>query len=141
MQDLRLPLEQPTDTCSYSLTISPPYLPYSSSSLLFSQTSFPTSLQHAHTGTGKCRAWIRMAVNESSLESYIGVICQNSSLRESVHIHCTLCICYCITCIAVCALLSLCSQHYEVYAFIRDEDVAGPLQQLLAGLSQINFNM
>lgn len=33
------------------------------------------------------------------------------------------------------------SQHYESHAFVRDEDVVGPLQQLLAGLSQINFNM
>ena len=40
------------------------------------------SLQYAVTGIGKCRAWIRMAVNESSLESYIGVICQDSSLKR-----------------------------------------------------------
>ena len=33
------------------------------------------------------------------------------------------------------------SQHYEGYAFMRDEDMVGPLQQLLGGLSLINFNM
>ena len=33
------------------------------------------------------------------------------------------------------------SQHYEGHAFMRDEDVVQPLQQLLGGLSQINFNM
>lgn len=37
-------------------------------------------LQYAVSEMGKCRAWIRMAVNECSLESYIGVICQDTSL-------------------------------------------------------------
>ena len=127
-----------------SLTLFPPLLSLplsfppcllSLSPSLFSQPS--TSLQHAQTGTGKCRAWIRMAVNECSLESYIGVICQNSSLRESVCIyyyHIGMCMYYCVY------FLSL-SQHYEVHAFLRDEEVVGPLQQLLGGLSQINFNM
>ena len=38
------------------------------------------SLQYAQSEEGKCRAWIRLAVNECSLESYIGVLCSDASL-------------------------------------------------------------
>ena len=44
-------------------------------------------------------------------------------------------------CVSVHCVSSPCSQYYETHAFLRDEEVVSPLQQLLAGLSQINFNM
>lgn len=34
---------------------------------------------------GRCRAWIRLAVNECALENYIGVLCQDDSLLKYVH--------------------------------------------------------
>lgn len=43
------------------------------------------SLQHAHSEMGRCRAWIRLAVNECALENYIGVLCQDDSLLKYVH--------------------------------------------------------
>ena len=42
------------------------------------------SLQHAHSEMGRCRAWIRLAVNECALENYIGVLCQDDSLLKYV---------------------------------------------------------
>ena len=72
------------------------------------------SLQYAQSEGGKCRAWIRLAVNECSLESYIHILCQDTKLL---------------------------SQHYESYSFFRDSEMMAALGQLLAGLSQINFNM
>ena len=35
----------------------------------------------------------------------------------------------------------LCSQYYEVYAFLRDEEVVSPLKHMLTGLSQILFDI
>lgn len=72
------------------------------------------SLQYAQTEGGKCRAWIRLAVNECSLESYIHILCHDSKLL---------------------------SQYYESYSFLRDSEMMVALTQLLVGLSQINFNM
>lgn len=72
------------------------------------------SLQHAQTDNGRCRAWIRLAVNECSLESYINVLCQDNSLL---------------------------SNYYETYSFLRDAEMVTALAQLLAGLSQLNINM
>ena len=40
----------------------------------------PSSLQHAQTDLGRGRAWIRLAVNECSLESYLTVLCQDGAL-------------------------------------------------------------
>ena len=95
----------------------PPNLP----SLSFSPSLPPSlslppspSLQYAQTSSGKCRAWIRLAVNECSLESYITVLTQDAKLL---------------------------SQYYESYSFLRDSEMVAALTQLLAGLSQINFNM
>ena len=76
--------------------------------------SLSPSLQYAQTSSGKCRAWIRLAVNECSLESYITVLTQDAKLL---------------------------SQYYESYSFLRDSEMVAALTQLLAGLSQINFNM
>ena len=42
------------------------------------------SLQHAHSEMGRCRAWIRLAVNECALENYIGVLCQDNTLLKYV---------------------------------------------------------
>ena len=36
---------------------------------------------------GRCRAWIRLAVNECALENYIGVLCQDESLLKYVVIY------------------------------------------------------
>ena len=73
-----------------------------------------SSLQYAQTSSGKCRAWIRLAVNECSLESYIIVLTQDSKLL---------------------------TQYYESYGFLRDSEMVAALTQLLAGLTQLNFNM
>lgn len=89
--------------------------PSSSYSLSFSLFLPPSpSLQYAQTSSGKSRAWIRLAVNECSLESYITVLTQDAKLL---------------------------SQYYESYSFLRDSEMVAALTQLLAGLSQINFNM
>ena len=73
-----------------------------------------SSLQYAQMSSGKCHAWIRLAVNECSLESYITVLTPDSKLL---------------------------SQYYESYGFLRDTEMVAALTQLLAGLTQINFNM
>ena len=83
-------------------------------SLSLSLSLFLSSLQYAQTSSGKCRAWIRLAVNECSLESYIIVLTQDSKLL---------------------------TQYYESYGFLRDSEMVAALTQLLAGLTQINFNM
>ena len=75
---------------------------------------FCPSLQHAQSDSAKCRGWIRMAVNECSLESYINVICQDESLL---------------------------SYYYESYSFVRDPESVSALTQLLTGLSLITFRL
>lgn len=40
------------------------------------------SLQYAQSDNGRCRAWIRLAVNECSLESYINILCQDTQLLK-----------------------------------------------------------
>ncbi|XP_019855820.1 PREDICTED: uncharacterized protein LOC105313847 isoform X2 [Amphimedon queenslandica] len=71
-------------------------------------------LQYAQTDSGKCRAWIRLAVNECSLESYINVLTHDYQML---------------------------SYYYESHAFLRDEEVVSPFRQLLTGLSQIGFDI
>lgn len=72
------------------------------------------SLQYAQSDSGRCRAWIRLAVNECSLESYISVLCQDSVLL---------------------------GQYYESYSFLQDEEMVEAMRQLLAGLMQLEFRM
>lgn len=74
---------------------------------------FP-SLQYAQSDSGRCRAWIRLAVNECSLESYISVLCQDDTLL---------------------------AQYYETHSCLRNAETTSALKQLLAGLSQLTFNM
>ena len=50
-------------------------------SLVFVNILF-SSLQYAQTDIGRCRAWIRLAANECSLESYITVLCQDTQLLK-----------------------------------------------------------
>ena len=71
-------------------------------------------LQHAKSESAKCRGWIRMAVNECSLESYINVICHDKTLL---------------------------SQHYEAHSFLHDPESVSAMTQLLTGLSQITFKL
>lgn len=40
------------------------------------------SLQYAQSDNGRCRAWIRLAANECSLESYINILCQDTQLLK-----------------------------------------------------------
>jgi len=51
------------------------------------------SLQHAQSEMGRCRAWIRLAVNECALENYINVLCQDESLLRYVCMYVPVCIC------------------------------------------------
>ena len=90
--------------CPPSLSALPPY----SLSYIF------LSLQYAQSESGRCRAWIRLAVNECSLESYISVLHQDASLL---------------------------GQYYDTYSFLRNAEMMSALQQLLVGLSQLTFNM
>ncbi len=55
-----------------------------------------------------------MAVNDSSLESYINSICQDTSLLSS---------------------------YYEAHSYLRDPDSVSSLTQLLTGLANITFNL
>ena len=72
------------------------------------------SLQYAQSDNGRCRAWIRLAVNECSLESYISVICQDTALL---------------------------GQYYESYSFVHDGEMVEAMKQLLTGLTQLEFSM
>ena len=45
-------------------------------------TIYSHSLQHAHSEMGCFRAWIRLAVNECSLESYVNVLVQDTNLMR-----------------------------------------------------------
>ena len=72
------------------------------------------SLQHAQSDSAKCRGWIRMAVNDCLLESYINTICQDSTLL---------------------------SYYYESYSFLRDPESVSAMTQLLTGLSNITFKL
>ena len=93
---------------SVYLLLSLPALPPYSLSYIF------LSLQYAQSESGRCRAWIRLAVNECSLESYISVLHQDASLL---------------------------GQYYDTYSFLRNAEMMSALQQLLVGLSQLTFNM
>ena len=72
------------------------------------------SLQYAQTENGKCRAWVRLAVNECSLESYIHVLCQDGSLL---------------------------GQYYEPHGFLRDDESVSTLTQLLVGVAEVTFDL
>ncbi|XP_065889788.1 pleckstrin homology domain-containing family M member 1-like [Dysidea avara] len=73
-----------------------------------------SNLQHAQSEMGRCRAWIRLAVNECALENYINVLCQDESLL---------------------------SQYYEPHAFLRNQEMREALKYLLTGLSELNFDI
>ncbi|XP_059618479.1 sorting nexin-29 [Phlebotomus argentipes] len=70
-----------------------------------------SSLRHVWTDRGKCRAFIRAALNERSLERYILMWLADSNL----------------------------GLHYESWALIRDEEASNLLPTLAAGLSSILF--
>ncbi len=72
------------------------------------------SLQHVQSDSAKCRGWIRLAVNECSLASYITVLCQDSYILTS---------------------------YYETYSFVRDPEMTSTLTELLAGVTLIAFNL
>ncbi len=74
----------------------------------------PLRLQYAQTDNGRCRAWIRLAVNECSLESYINVICQDSKIL---------------------------SYYYETPSFVRSHEMVSALTQLLVGLTELTFKL
>ncbi len=74
----------------------------------------PPRLQYAQTDNGRCRAWIRLAVNECSLENYINVICHDSWLL---------------------------SYYYETHSFVRSHEMVSALTQLLVGLTELTFKL
>lgn len=65
-------------------------------------------LGHAKTDHAKARAWLRLAINEHSLESYLSSAAADSELLGT---------------------------YYEPHAYLRDEEQIGVLQALLAGIS------
>ena len=76
----------------------------------------PPSLKHAPTDNAKARAWIRLAINEQSLESYLVSLQGGGSdvLRDL----------------------------YEPWAYLRDVEQAAKLQALLASISfTVPFDM
>ncbi|XP_055681615.1 sorting nexin-29 [Lutzomyia longipalpis] len=70
-----------------------------------------SSLRHVWTDRGKCRAFIRAALNERSLERYILMWLADSNLGV----------------------------HYEAWSLMRDEESSNLLPTLAAGLSSILF--
>ena len=71
-------------------------------------------LKHPKTDHGRTRAWLRMAVNEQSLESYATVLLQDKALLVD---------------------------FYEPFAFIMDEELGNMFAGLLAGISNILFEL
>ena len=65
-------------------------------------------LKHATTDAARARAWIRIALNEGTLQSFVASLLANTSLLQ---------------------------EHYDPHAFLRDEEQAAKLDMLLAGLS------
>ena len=72
------------------------------------------SLKHAKSDNARARAWIRLAINEQSLESYVSSLLTQDILKE----------------------------FYEPHAFLRDVEQSAKLQALLGSVSfTINFDV
>eukprot|EP00117_Sycon_ciliatum_P037407 scpid45103/ scgid27993/ Differentially expressed in FDCP 8 homolog len=71
-------------------------------------------LQHVTSSAGRCRAWLRLAANESSLQSYFLVLCNDKDLLR---------------------------EFYEGHAFLLDDDKTAVLCNLLNGVNTISFNL
>lgn len=73
------------------------------------------SLKYAKSDHGRARAWIRLAMNEQSLQPYIVNLLGNKDILR---------------------------EFYEPHAFMRDEEQSSKLVALLASVSfTINFDM
>eukprot|EP00730_Choanoeca_flexa_P018108 TRINITY_DN8789_c0_g1_i1.p1 TRINITY_DN8789_c0_g1~~TRINITY_DN8789_c0_g1_i1.p1 ORF type:complete len:1252 (+),score=285.50 TRINITY_DN8789_c0_g1_i1:140-3895(+) len=66
------------------------------------------NISHATTDMARARAWLRLAMAQSSLESYVAVLTSSHDLVKS---------------------------HYEAWAFLADQEQCGKLQALLASMS------
>lgn len=71
-------------------------------------------LSHVTTQVGKCRAWLRLALNDGVTESYLHAI-----LSEKKKI----------------------SQHYSPKAFLTDDEATSILMNHFLGLTELNFDL
>ena len=72
-------------------------------------------MRNTKTEHARARAWLRLAINEHSLESYISVLLQDKSLL---------------------------SAQYDKFAFLRDDACADSLRKHLAAISfTMTFNL
>ena len=72
------------------------------------------NLQYTETDLGRCRAWIRLALNENSLVAYITSLQSNPELL---------------------------ARYYEPQAFLRDADLIEAAINVLSGLDTIKFEL
>ncbi|KJE97004.1 differentially expressed in FDCP 8 [Capsaspora owczarzaki ATCC 30864] len=73
-----------------------------------------SKLYNVHTTMGKCRGWMRLALNESTLESYLTVLLRDQKLVR---------------------------EYYDSYAVMRSDEDLGILITLAAGLSSVSFSV